>query len=333
MRVQICRKCVLPSNFPRVVFDDKGVCDKCREYEKIQGEAAALKKEYRNRFERLIRSVIGKAEYDILMCYSGGKDSTYALSLLKKKYGLDILAFTFDNGFLADGAYKNIRRVVEALDVDHLFFKPRFSVLRKIFRAGIKGAFYPEKALERASTICTSCVGLLKYMALKTAIDKGIPLIGFGWSPGQAPVTSSILQLQPAMVRGMEGIIRTPLRKIAGDDIDAYFLTEKQYKAGGFPVFVHPLAVHGYNEKKILKHIAKMGWRKPYGLDYNATNCLLNSFADEVHMAKYKFHPYASEIAVFVREGYMTRAEGLRHLPVKKNKKVVREVKRRLGVD
>ena len=165
------------------------------------------------------------------------------------------------------------------------------------------------------------------------AIEKDIPLIGFGWSPGQAPVTSSILQIAPLMVQGMERIIREPLARIVGDDINTYFLNEKQYsQALEFPTFVHPLAFSGYDEKKILSHMKKLGWEKPAGLDYNATNCLLNSFADDVHIARYGLHPYLGEIATFVREGIMTRAEGLRHLPFKKNRGVVREVKRRLGV-
>ena len=35
------------------------------------------------------------------MCYSGGKDSTYTSIILKNEYKLNILAITFDNGFVS----------------------------------------------------------------------------------------------------------------------------------------------------------------------------------------------------------------------------------------
>lgn len=330
--MRLCKRCVTPDNFPHVRFDDEGVCNLCRDGESRSGKRA-LKTEFKKKFIELSRSVKGTGPYDILMCYSGGKDSTYTLHLLKDIYKLKILAVTFDNGFIPDRAYLNIRNVVEKLDIDHIFFKPRFSVLKTIFKRGTRGAMYSAKALERASDICTSCMGLVKYTAIKFAIEKDIPLIGFGWSPGQAPATSSILKIDPLMIRSMEKVLKGPMSAATGGEVDGLFLEARHYaKSGPFPTFVHPLGFSEYNEKKILKKIKEFGWQKPYGVDYNATNCLLNSFADEVHMARYGLHPYIGEIAAFVRDGIMTREEGLKHLPTKKNRKVVNMVKRKLGL-
>jgi tRNA(Ile)-lysidine synthase TilS/MesJ len=330
--MKICKRCVVPENFPHVTFDDKGVCSLCRN--RIpKGELKRLGKEYEGRFRALIKKHAGRGVYDILMCYSGGKDSTYTLHLLKDVYKLKILAFTFDNGFVPERTYINIKNVVEKLDVDHIFFKPRFGFLKKIFNAAARRRMFSPKALERASGICTACMGIVKYASLKLAIEKEIPLIGFGWSPGQAPVTSSVMKIDPAMIKSMERALKGPMAEAVGGEVEPYFLEERHYsKPGNFPYFVHPLGFSGYDEKKILKKIEAFGWKKPYGIDLNATNCLLNSFADEVHIAKYGLHPYILEIAAFVRDGYMTREEGLRHLPVKKNRKVVNMVKRKLGV-
>ena len=81
-----------------------------------------------------------------------------------------------------------------------------------------------------------------------------------------------------------------------------------------------------------MNKIKKLGWEKPSGVDLNATNCLLNSLADEAHIARYGFHPYVFEIAALVREGYMKREEGLKHIPFKKDQKVIRVVEKRLGI-
>ena len=223
-----CKICILPINFPHVTFDNKGVCSLCHSY-KRKRENNRLKKEYRDKFEKLVRKLAGKKRYNVLMCYSGGKDSTYALSILKNVYKLKILAFTLDNGFVPERTYVNIRNVIEKLDVDHILFKPRFDILKKIFKKAMKEFLYPQKAIERASAICTSCIGLVKYTALKLAIEKEIPFVGFGWSPGQAPVTSSILKINPSMIKSMEKVLKRPMLKIAGRDIEAYFLNERHY--------------------------------------------------------------------------------------------------------
>lgn len=330
--MKICRQCILPKNFPHVTIDEEGICNFCREY-KGRKALERLKKKYRKKISALITARRDKGEYDLLMCYSGGKDSTYALELLKKRYKLRILAVSIDNGFVPPRTYINIRNVVEKLGVDHIFFKPRFDVLKRVFRASMGKCIYPSKTLERASTICTSCMAFIKYIAIKTAIEKEIPLVAFGWSPGQAPVTSSILEIEPGMLKSMESALRRPLFKVCGHEIDPYFLNERHYRLPEkFPVFIHPLALIDYNEKRILSRIKHLGWRRPYGVELNATNCYLNPFADEVHINMYNFHPYLSEIANFVREGYMTRAEGLRHIPFKKNPKIVRLAKKKLGL-
>ena len=68
------------------------------------------------------------------MCYSGGKDSTYTLTVLRETYELNVLAVSLDNGFVAEQTLLNIRRVVENLGVDYITIKPRFDILARIFR-------------------------------------------------------------------------------------------------------------------------------------------------------------------------------------------------------
>ncbi|NWG76396.1 MAG: hypothetical protein HXY24_17640, partial [Rubrivivax sp.] len=120
----------------------------------------------------IINQVRGQGEYDCLLAYSGGKDSTYTLALLRDEYGLRVLAVTFDNGFVSPGAFANIRRVVEALDVDHLFIKPHFGLLRKLFVAASTGEIFSPAALQRASGICNACITLVKNVAWRTAIER-----------------------------------------------------------------------------------------------------------------------------------------------------------------
>ena len=161
-----CNRCVLPETFPGIDLDEEGICHFCRSF-KGQEKLAKSKEKYRNKFESLLESKKKSGGYDCLMAYSGGKDSTYTLVVLKEQYNTSILALTIDNGFISPKAINNIRNVVDGLGIDHIIFKPRFDVLKKIFRQASDSTMYSRKTLERASTICTSCMGIVKFLALR----------------------------------------------------------------------------------------------------------------------------------------------------------------------
>jgi thymidine kinase len=330
--MNMCTRCVLPESFPGISFDDEGVCNFCRSFkpEKLQES----KEKYRDRFERLLAERRRGGGYDAITAYSGGKDSTYTLMMLRRRFGLSILALTLDNGFISPASIENIRGVVEALGVDHVLYKPRFDLLRKIFRTAVTSQMYAAKTLERASTICTSCMGIVKFVTLRMAIEGDIPFVAYGWSPGQAPIEASIFKNNPAMIRSMQKALLEPMRDAAGTDIDNYFLTEAHFAAAErFPYNVSPLAFLDYDEERIIEEIAALGWKKPDDTDPNSTNCLLNAFANTIHKKAWNFHPYAFELAKLVREGYMDRGEALSRLDTPEIPEIVSRVRRRLEIE
>ena len=309
--MKLCSRCILPESFPGISFDEEGLCNHCLNY---RGDKAttALKKKYEQKFLDLLANERKASSYDILIAYSGGKDSTYTLDVLVNRYHLRVLALTFDNGFISPRAEENIRAVCGHLGADLLVVRPNPSMLRSIFRAAAQEELYSMKTLERASTICTSCIGLIKNLVLRTAIEKEIPFVGFGWSPGQAPVQASVMKTNPALKQQASQAIYKPLHRIAGDAINPFFLGESHFaRPDMFPWNVHPLAFLPYNEEVIVERIKTYGWVKPDDTDPNSSNCLLNAYANHIHRQRYGFHPYVWEIANMVREGIMTREEGL----------------------
>ncbi|MFH0930371.1 MAG: 7-cyano-7-deazaguanine synthase [Candidatus Zixiibacteriota bacterium] len=331
--MKICNNCVLPETFPGISFDQKGVCNFCQEF-KGKEHLEIEKGKYRQRYDELLDKFKGSSSYDALMAYSGGKDSTYTLSILKEKYDLKVLALTFDNGFLSEQALRNIREVVENLGVDHIFFKPDFTLLKKIFLTGTREDIFSRKTLDRASTICTSCMGIVKFTTLRLALEKKIPFITYGWSPGQAPISASIFKNNPSMLKQMQEVIKGPLFKIAGEKINPYFLEENDFqKKEVFPYNISPLAFLEYDEEKIFKKIEELGWSMPVDTDSNSTNCLLNSFANLVHKQRFGYHPYAFELAKLVREGYLERQEAVKRLNAPEDQNTVKLVKRKLGLN
>lgn len=327
-----CIKCILPETFPGIRFNEDGVCNFCLEFKGLKN-LEEKKMEYTKKFETLVNEYKGKNSYDALMCYSGGKDSTYTSIILKNEYKLNILAITFDNGFVSDQAFRNIKSVVESVGIDHIIIKPRFDILKKIFVECTDHSIYSSKTIERASTICTSCMGFVKFSALRMAIEKNVPFITFGWSPGQAPITSSIMKNNPQMLKMMQEAIFEPLYHIAGDAIKPHFLEEKHFNGSyRFPYNIHPLAFLGYSEEKVYETIYEYGWRAPQDTDANSTNCLLNSYANVVHKQQFHFNPYSLELANLVREGYLTRESALEKINKIEDPETVAFVQKKLGL-
>jgi len=93
-----CKKCLLIENFPGINFDENGICNFCNDQKDSVLQEIIIEK-HRNKFLELIDKYRNKSNYDCIVAYSGGKDSTYTLHLLKTEYKLNILAFTFDNWF------------------------------------------------------------------------------------------------------------------------------------------------------------------------------------------------------------------------------------------
>ena len=53
-------------------------------------------------------------------------------------------------------------------------------------------------------SICNSCMNLVKSFLLKTAIEMRVLIVAYGWSPGQAPVQSSVFKTNASMIRQMQ---------------------------------------------------------------------------------------------------------------------------------
>ena len=172
--IRHCIHCGLPSNYPRAGFDETGVCSVCRSYEVDKGATPGLLQDDGRPACALrgIRARPVRSTYDCMMLYSGGKDSTYALCRLVEM-GLSVYAFTLDNGFIAEGAKDNIRRVTEKLGVPVEFATT--SAMNAIFR----------DSLMRFANVCNGCFKTIYTLSLQRARELSIPIIVTGLSRGQ----------------------------------------------------------------------------------------------------------------------------------------------------
>jgi tRNA(Ile)-lysidine synthase TilS/MesJ len=332
-QAKLCQRCILPETFPGINFDENGMCNYCRREESTVAKTPARKAEYRQRLDELIKEIKGKAPtYDAITAYSGGKDSSYTLNLLKEHYELRILAVTFDNHFVSAGSWKNIEKVTDRLQIDHISFRPPWSTVQSVFARTAQEDIFPAPTLLRASAICTACIGLVKSLVLKTALEMSIPLVAFGWSPGQAPIQSAIMKTNPAMIRQNQSVLKRAFPSEISQEMDHYFIPDTYYEIYNqrFPHNIHPLAFFDYDEEQIKLQLDDLGWQAPTDTDSNSTNCLLNAFANQCHLQRHGFHPYVWEIANMVRQEVMTRAQGIQKIYSEQDQRMVAYAKERL---
>lgn len=123
--IRRCSRCILPITMPFIEFDEDGVCNYCTAYKKhtLKREEELLM------YLDKIRSKTG--EPDCIVTFSGGRDSSYGLHLLKTKYNLNPVAFTYDWGMVTDLARRNQARVCGKLGVEHIILSANIDKKRK----------------------------------------------------------------------------------------------------------------------------------------------------------------------------------------------------------
>ncbi|MBR83949.1 MAG: hypothetical protein CMF66_08570 [Magnetovibrio sp.] len=130
--IQRCTQCILPATYPFIKFDADGVCQYCRGYEplKLHGRAA---------LEQIFdqhRSADGSA--DCIVAFSGGRDSSYGLHLIKKEFNMNPIAYSYDWGMVTGIARRNQARMLGKLGIEHILRAEDIPAKRRYMRKNIE---------------------------------------------------------------------------------------------------------------------------------------------------------------------------------------------------
>jgi len=128
-----CTKCILPETFPYIYFDELGICNYCKNY-KAQKKNKSLDELF-NLVEPFRKK---RGEFDVLLPYSGGRDSTYVLHYVKNELGLNPITYTYDWGMVTDLARRNIARICGKLGVENIIVAANIHWKRKNINKNIK---------------------------------------------------------------------------------------------------------------------------------------------------------------------------------------------------
>ncbi|MDY7080713.1 MAG: N-acetyl sugar amidotransferase [Chloroflexota bacterium] len=167
--MKYCKKCVMPDTRPGSLFDEEGVCQACRNYEK-QGNIdwGARFKELRSLCEKHRRE---DGYYDCVVAVSGGKDSHFLTYMMKERMGMNPLLVCVADPFTHTVAgTHNLGNLAESFNCDVIVFNMSTDLFRRVTRIGFEELGEPLRFIEAA----------IYTVPPKYAVAFNIPLIVYG---------------------------------------------------------------------------------------------------------------------------------------------------------
>lgn len=318
--MRYCSRCVYPEVAVNTIFDDEGVCSACV----VAREFARLTPEFWNRrreqFEAIIEDVRSarRGDYHCIIPVSGGKDSYFQTYLIKEVYKLNPLLVTYHgNNYLPEGQ-RNLDRMREVFDVDHMVYGPGIGTLKKLNRL----------CFRKMGDMNWHAHCGIKVAPMRLACQLNIPLVVWGettWSIAGMFSPDDYVEYNKRTVaeHDMRGF---SWRDMVGGEEG---LTEEQLVWAKPPfdnefekVGVRGIYVGNFFDWDPNQHAEKM--REQYGFEFarqpfertyrtmsNLDDMHENGVHDYMKFIKFGYGRASDHAAKDIRQGYITRAEGV----------------------
>jgi hypothetical protein len=301
-----CKTCLLPAAVPGADIDAAGMCAFCRTQD--HGEAArneTRREGHARDLDAALHACRGQGQYDALVCLSGGKDSCFLLYRLIKEYGLNVLAFTTDVN-IPDVAWSNIRRTVDLLGCDHLVYRPSDAFYRKLFRHLLKN----QEARGAVYTVSYVYAPLFEGDALRVAVEKNVPLVLAGYSPGQPEPDRMVYEFPRKLICETDW---TPPALLDSPEFTraelGRFWNPLAYPSGTrFPRYLAPFHAWPYDQDQVMKRVFELGLvaRRSHASPIRS-NYPINWLLMYSDLRHFGYNPYAPEFCALIRQAKASR--------------------------
>ena len=317
-----CQNCYLPEGKFNVVLNDKGICNYCEYFEQNKQDILNIT----NREQILARrfqKLRGKYEYDAAVGLSGGKDSTYVVYQMVKKYNLKVLAATYDNGFLTDFARQSIKTTVEKLGIDHYYHKPNWNTHKKFYKA----------AVQKLGDPCIACAIGGYFLAIKICYERKIPFFVHGRTPFQmyrnfyknsndfflTLMKLNLMEHSFATMSKVYGVVNENMRQLvrrianstqeAKEIADEFFVDSSKLTDEFVPEFLAYFLFEEYDEEKVKKHLEDtLNWRRPASDNLlGHYDCAIHDAAAHMYKELNDVNVLEPDVAVMARFGVISR--------------------------
>ncbi len=308
-KYQICKKCIMDTSDPNIIFDKDGVCSHCHYFEKVRKPNWFPNQEGRKLLDIYIAKIKEERknyQYDCMIGLSGGVDSSYLAYILKKEYNLRMLAVHVDAGWNSELAVSNIENIVKKLDIDLFTFVVDWQEMRDLQVAFLKSGVVNQDTPQDHAFFA----GL--YMAIEKFKIKDF-LVGFNIQ------TESILPKSWQGLTAMDTIqlkyISNKFGKVKLDKFPTVSLFKQHVYYPYFYKFnkFSPLNYMPYNKDDAKAVIIKeLGWRD-YGVKHGESKWT-KFFQSYFLPKKCGFDKRRAHLSSLILAGEISREEGLKKI-------------------
>ena len=167
-KMRYCTRCILPDTHETVQFDGEGVCNICR-----QAEVKHHRINWEERKRKLLQitdQYKNKGNYDCIVPFSGGKDSTFQLWYVVNELKLKPLVVRYNHWGYRPLVHENNIRTFKELNVDVLEFRSSFDIVKKLMLQSLKST----------GDFCWHCHTGIFANTMRMACKFNIPLVIWG---------------------------------------------------------------------------------------------------------------------------------------------------------
>lgn len=312
-----CVRCLMPNTYPDITFNEDGICNHCLNHQ----ESVPLGEE---QFLEKIHSKRG-THYDCVLGISGGKDSSYVAYLARKKFGLRVLAVSYDFPFMVDLARQNAKTVCANLGIELIVIRSRNNLELNLMRDHLT-------SLAATGTTwgqCLFCHYGIEAVLYETAKSREIPFILSGvtrsetwWNPGsRMSILAKRLKNLTLPEKVLFGIYQSKAylslvdqrRQFPIPGNNSLNVYQKAHTpANGpetIPVFDYVKWDQGLIEKTLQE---ETGWRKPSKALTWRYDCILEPLLDFTFKREFGISSAGLYICGLIRSGNISREEALR---------------------
>lgn len=319
--MKLCSKCVMPETAESLSFDDQNCCSVCKQIEFKHENINWIDR--KQELHELVEKYRNKHDYDCIVPFSGGKDSTFTLYYLVKELKLKCLVVRFDHLFMRPVVEENCNRTFKILGVDVIKFSPNWKVVKKLMF----------ESLVRRGDFCWHChTGIFSYPMHVSLMTK-VPLIFWGEPGAEYSSYYSYDESEEADERrfnlkinlgiNAEDMIGMLDNTISEDKVELRDLKPFTYPARNLlnenktkSVFLGTYIP--WNPKKQAKLINKeLGWKGdkvegiPEEYNYEKIECFMQGLRDYIKFLKRGFGRTSHLTSIDIRNGEMTRDRAL----------------------
>ena len=320
--IGLCNKCVTPFTSESVFFDNSGVCSVCHQIEfKTQNIDWNLREK---ELDELIREHRGKFDYDCIVPFSGGKDSTYTLWYLSVVKNLKCLVVSFDHGFYRPTLLENRKRTLKKLGQDFIQFTPNWKLVKKLMY----------ESLVRRGDFCWHCHTGIFSFPMQIAIKFNVPLIFWGEPTGEYASFYSYDEVEEVNEERFNrfvnlGITAEDMKGMLDDSISDYKPDERDFLPYTYPekralknlrcksvLLGHFIPWDVKSQVQIIKD--ELGWKGdevegvPAEYDYEKIECFMQGVRDYLKYLKRGVGRTNHLVGIDIRSGRKSRSEGIK---------------------